>query len=1052
MNLSHISVKRPITTIMVLLMVFLIGIVSVIGIPQDLFPEIQLPVALVMVTYPDASPEEVETMITKPIEQQLAAVENLDTLYSMSSAGSSVTVVKFSTETDMNFATLNMREKIALVQGFLPEEASDPIVMKMDMNAAPIMQIYISGDMSLSDLYNKVNGDVTNAFERVNGVASVSVTGGVEEEVAVNFDQERLSGYGLTLSTISQILAAENLNRPSGTISKGSTEVIVRTMGEFKSVEEVAQYPVTLPTREKIHIQDIATVSLQQQEQDSISRIDGQTAIGINITKQSTGNTVDVSKLVQKTIKTLEEKYPDLHFTIGFNQAEFIENAVSSVATSGITGAILAVIIIFLFLRNLGSTMVIAISIPTSFLATFALMNYMGITLNMITLCALTLAVGMLVDNSVVVLENIYSLNQKMGDPQSAAILGSKQVYTAVIASTLTSVVVYLPIALSGGISAMMFRDFCYTIIFALVASLLVSLTVVPMLCSRILQKDLHTSYVRIGKHRYRFHFVHYFADAMESLTKFYEKVVRWSLRNRKRISIACVLIFITSCILVGLVGMELMPASDEGSFTVSIESPYGTSLENRNKIASKMENYLLTIPELDHCTVDISSSDFLGSSSSTSTISVTLMDKNQRKRSTAQIVKEVKQQFKNFSGADIKISESASTGMMMGGSDISFTLSGLELDILEEIGNELIPKINKVEGVSEAILGVTEGNPEVRVSLIRSTAAHYGISAYQLANGLSSALSGNTATKLKLNGDEIEINLSLNDTYQKSLDNMKQILITGTSGQTIPVGQIATFEYDNSPSIINHTNQQRTVALDISVEGKDLGSVSNDVLKLVKDHPFPDGYSYDTGGQQEEMVEAFGSLFLALVTSTLLVYMLLAAQFESLVLPIVVMIAIPFAMSGSFLSLFLTGMRLSMPAFIALIMLIGIVVNNSILFIEFIKLNEQTMERNEAIAFAGKSRLRPILMTTITTCVGMVPLSLGLGDGGEMLAPMGVTIIGGLLGSTLVTLIFIPVLYSLNDDRHKKSSIKKARRVEEIKVLEAKWILEEEQDGGKIK
>ncbi len=1049
MNLSHISVKRPITTVMVLLMVVLIGTVSLIQIPQDLFPNIQLPVALVMINYPNASPEEVETMITKPVEEQLAAVENLDSIYSLSSSGSSITAVQFSTDTDMNFATLNMREKIALVQDYLPDEASDPIVMKMDMNAAPVMQIYVSGDMPLTDLYNKIDGDLTNSFKRVDGVASVSLVGGIEQEVAVKFDQEKLTGYGLTLSSVSQMLAAENLNLPSGTISKGSTEVIVRTIGEFKNVEELSKYPITLPTREIISLQDISTLSMQEKEQTSISRVDGRTAIGIMITKQSVGNTVDVCKAIEKNLHKLEDKNPDLHFTIGFNQADFIQSAVSSVANSAISGAILAVIVIFLFLRNFGSTMVIAISIPASFLATFALMHFMGITLNMITLCALTLGVGMLVDNSVIVLENIYSINHEIGDPQTAAITGSKQVYTAVIASTLTSLVVYLPIALSGGISAMMFRDFCYTIIFALVASLVVSLTVVPMLCSRIMQKMVHVTYLRIGKHHYKFKLLPYFTRAIESLTKSYEGVIRWALRNRKRTCIFCIAIFVVSSALVGVVGMELIPATDEGSFSVTIESPYGTSLKERDKVAEEMENYLLAIPEMEHCTVDIASSDFLGSSSSTSTVNVTLVERDQRKRSTAEIVKEVKQHLKNFSGSDIKVSESSSTGMMMGGSDMSLTFSGTELDVLEQIGNDLLKQVNDIEGISDAVLDVTEGNPEIRVSLNRNTAAHYGITAYQLANGLRSGLTGSTATKLKLNGEEIEINLSLDDAFQDSLDNMKQILITGNSGQAVPIGEIANFVYDNSPSVINRTNQERTLALNLTIDGRDLGSVSKDVTKLVENYPFPDGYSYENGGQQEEMVEAFGSLLLALLTSILLVYMLLAAQFESLVLPVIVMMAIPFAMSGSFLALFITGMRLSMPAFIALIMLIGIVVNNSILLIEFIKLNEEKMERDEAIALAGSSRLRPILMTTVTTCVGMIPLSLGLGDGGEMLAPMGSTIIGGLTGSTLVTLILIPVLYSINDDRKKKAKLKKMHRSEEIKALEEEWNKEELQTSS---
>lgn len=1045
MNLSHISVKRPVTTIMVLLMVVLIGVVSLVGIPMDLFPDIELPVAIVMTTYPNASPEEVENMITEPLESQLAAVEDLDTLYSMSTAGSSVVLVKFSMGTDMNFATLNMREKVALAKGMLPDEATDPMVMKMDMNATPIMQIFISGDMSLSDLYNRVDGDVSDSFERVNGVASVTVSGGVEEEISVMFDQERLAGYGLTLASISQMLSAENLNRPSGTIDKGSTEVIVRTMGEFKSVEDIAQYPLTLPSREIIHLQDIATISQRYQDQDSISRIDGTGSIGIYITKQSTGNTVDVAKSVQKTIDNLREKNPDLTFTVGFDQSEFITSAVSSVANSAVTGAILAVIVIFLFLRNLGSTMVIAISIPTSFLATFILMKYSGMSLNMITLCGLTLGVGMLVDNSVVVLENIFSLNQKLGDAQEAAIIGSKQVYMAVIASTLTSVVVYLPIALSGGISAMMFKDFCYTIIFALAASLVVSLTVVPMLCSRILRKDVHTTYVRIGKFRYKFRIVPYFTKMITALTHFYEEAIRWSLKHRKRTVALCVLIFVISAALIGVVGMELMPAADEGTFTITAEAPYGTSLEDRDKLVSQLEAYVLDLPELEHVTVDIASQSMMGGATNTSTLNVTLVDKSERKRSTKEIVKETKQAFKDFTGTDISVEESSSSSSSMGGGvDMSLTLTGSELEVLEQVGNDLCDQADKIDGVSEAKLDITEGSPEILVHLNRTTASHYGVSAYQLANGLSSALNGSTATKLKVNGDEIEINLSLNDNFQASLDNMKQILITGNSGQSVPVGELASFQYDNSPSTINHTNQQRVMNLNISIDGRDLGSVSQDVLKLVRSYPFPDGYSYDTGGQQDQMIEAFGSLLLALIVSVLLVYMLLAAQFESLILPVIVMMAIPFAMSGSFLALFITGMRLSMPAFIGLIMLIGIVVNNSILLVEFIKLNEQTMERNEAIALAGKTRLRPILMTTITTCVGMIPLSLGLGDGGEMLAPMGVTIIGGLIGSTLVTLLLIPVLYTINDDRRRKANVKKALHMRELEELERQWSREE--------
>ncbi len=1040
MNVSTISVKRPVTTVMLLMIVVLLGITSLIGIPMDLLPDMEIPVALVMVSYPNASPQEIETMITEPIEGQLATVEGLDELVSMTTAGSSVTMVQFETGTDMNFATLDMREKVSMIEDYLPENASEPMVLKMNMDSTPVMQVYVSGDMPLDRLYAKVDENVVSAFERSSGVASVSVTGGLETEIAITLEQERLLGYGLSLSSLSQMLAADNLNRPSGEISKGSTQLTVRTLGEFDSIEDVKRYPITLRTGEIVRLGDIATVVEGYQEQTSVSRIDGNIAIGLAVTKQSESNTVDVSKGILKTIKRLQATNPDLTFTVGMDQADFIQSAVSSVAQSAVSGAILAVIIIFLFLKNLSSTAVIAISIPTSFLATFVMMRYSGMTLNMLTLCGLTLGVGMLVDNSIVVLENIYRKNQDMNDSFGAAISGSSEVFLSIVASTLTSVVVYLPIAMSSGISAMMFRDFCFTIIFALMASLVVSMTIVPMLCSKLLRREVHTDYMRIGTKRIKFRLIPRFTKAIEELTEWYTAVITAALRHRKRTVALCAAIFAVSLTLISLVGMELMPASDEGTFSVSVTSPYGTSIADREAMISGMEEYLLTLPEAEHVTIDISETSMLGSQSTTSTLSVTLVDKNQRQRSTAQVVKDVKKQFSSIAGADITVAESSMVSSMMGGSDISLSLFGDDLEILETVGDDLAAQISDIPGVSEASLDMSEGNPEIRVRLNRSVAANYGITAYQLANALESSLTGSTATRLKRDGEEIEINLSLNDAYSKTVDNMKQIMIPASTGQMVPVGEVADFEFDNSPTVIYRQNQHRMTTLSCSVEGRDLGSVSRDVTRLLNSYPFPDGYYYDNGGQQEQMIEAFGSLGLALIVAILLVYMLLSAQFESMVLPLIVMIAIPFAMSGAFLALFFAGMRLSMTSFTSLVMLIGMVVNNSILLVEFIKLNSAEMSRDAAIVEAGRTRLRPILMTTLTTVVGMIPMSLGLGDGGEMLAPMGVAIMGGMAGSTVGALVLVPVLYAWNDDRRQKREKKKQAREEKIARLEAQW------------
>lgn len=460
MNLSHISIKRPVATIMLMLMVVVLGIFSFFSMPKDLMPKIDFPMAIVMCSYENAAPQEVESMVTKPLELALASVEGLDTMYSITVQGQSIVAVQFDMDQDMNFATLNMREKIALVKDYLPASAGDPMVLKLDMNALPISQIYVSSDLPLVELNEILEDTVISQFERIGGVASVDITGGVEEEITMTLDQEKLSSYGMNLSILSQILAAENINMPSGNMIKGSKEVIVRTVGEFKSIEDMQNIPLVLPDHSVLRLSDLGYIEKGIKDPDSITRIDGQTAIGIMVTKQSDANIVDVSKDISSIIAELEVEHPDLKFVIGFNQADFINNSLSWLAQAALAGALLAIFVVFLFLLNIRSTLVIALSIPTSILATFAVMKSQDITLNLVTLAAITVAIGMLVDNSIVVLENIFRTRQEISDPEEAATKGSKEVLVAVTASSLTTMVVFLPIALSTGLAGLLFKDF----------------------------------------------------------------------------------------------------------------------------------------------------------------------------------------------------------------------------------------------------------------------------------------------------------------------------------------------------------------------------------------------------------------------------------------------------------------------------------------------------------------------------------------------------------------------------------------------------------------
>ena len=1047
MNLSHISIKRPVATIMLMLMVVVLGIFSFFSMPKDLMPKIDFPMAIVMCSYENAAPQEVESMVTKPLELALASVEGLDTMYSITVQGQSIVAVQFDMDQDMNFATLNMREKIALVKDYLPASAGDPMVLKLDMNALPISQIYVSSDLPLVELNEILEDTVISQFERIGGVASVDITGGVEEEITMTLDQEKLSSYGMNLSILSQILAAENINMPSGNMIKGSKEVIVRTVGEFKSIEDMQNIPLVLPDHSVLRLSDLGYIEKGIKDPDSITRIDGQTAIGIMVTKQSDANIVDVSKDISSIIAELEVEHPDLKFVIGFNQADFINNSLSWLAQAALAGALLAIFVVFLFLLNIRSTLVIALSIPTSILATFAVMKSQDITLNLVTLAAITVAIGMLVDNSIVVLENIFRTRQEISDPEEAATKGSKEVLVAVTASSLTTMVVFLPIALSTGLAGLLFKDFCITIVIALAASLIVSITVVPMLCSKLLTRGVSTEYIRLGDRRHKFKYLQKFNKGVENLTLWYERIIKIALKRRKTVVISCVLIFLLSLSLILMVGTELLPAADEGTFTVEVDSPYGTTLTQRDHLLSQLEASLLELPELKHCTLDIGGTAMMGFGGGTSdSLSVVLVEKMDRKRSTDEIAKVVRNEFSSYPGAKITVTVTSTFSDMMGGGvDMSLMIKGDDMDTLKEIGEGLALQVNQLNKVESASLDLEEGTPEVRITLDRNAAAYYGITAYNLANGLSSALSGTTATTLKVDGKETDIVLSLPNQYSESLENLKQIMITGNSGLQVPVGQIASFDYDNSPNMINRLNQERFVTLNINIEGTDLGGVSKRIHALADSTILPYGYSIEAGGGEAEMVDAFKQLTYALIIAILLVYLILAAQFESLLMPFVVAMSIPFAMTGSFLALFLTGSSLSLVSFLGMILLVGIVVNNSILLVEFINRNRERLSRDNALVEAGKIRLRPILMTTVTTVVGMIPMSLGLGEGSETMAPMAISIMGGLTTSTIVTLILIPVLYAVIDDRkslrHKKREIKDSH----IDELELQWAQEDE-------
>ncbi|EOD01906.1 efflux RND transporter permease subunit [Caldisalinibacter kiritimatiensis] len=1015
--LSKLAVRRPVTIVMITLIVVIIGVVSLGRLPIDLLPEIEVPVAIVSTSYEGVGPQEIEKMITKPIEEAIATVGNIENISSQSSEGNSIVVAEFSFGTDMDFASLEMREKIDLVKGFLPEEASEPMVLKIDPNAMPIIQLSLSNSGDLAKLQTIAEDTIKPRLERLEGVASVDISGGYEKQVEIKVNQQILEGYGIDINYIAQIIRAENLNMPGGEVKRGKQELTIRTLGEFSSIEEIRLLPITLPSGGVIYLQDIADVKLSNKELSSISRTNGSDSINISVQKQSGTNTVKVAETVNKEIEKLKKEFPAIKINTVMDQSKYIKQSIGNVYKNALIGALLAIVVLYIFLRNVGTTLIIGTSIPVSVIATFILLYFNDITLNMMTLGGLALGVGMLVDNAIVVLENIYRFREEGNSRKDAAVKGASEVAMAVTASTLTTVAVFLPIVFVEGITSTIFKELAMTVTLALVSSLIVSLTLIPMLSSKILKVDNHE--------KKRFKLFDFFYNGFDKMFKGiesnYKKLLNWALNHRKSTVAISLIIFIASMVSVGSVGSEFFPTTDEGQFTVTINLPEGAELESTDEIVRKVEEKVSKIEEIETVFVTVGSTGSnwaQGNASNSATVTGILVDLNKRQRSTSEVADQVRDMLKDIPGADKKVEVTSSTMMGLGGAPISISIKGDDLDTLKRIGEDFKEIVDSVEGTTEVETSLTEGIPEVQIKVNRYRASQYGLTAGQIASAVKGTISGTVASRYKYNGDEIDVVIKGDDTLSQSISNLGLVSIKTPAGVSIPLSQVADINIDRGPTEINREDQVRVVTVTSQIIGRDLGSISEDIEAKLSEYNMPNGYTYEMGGQNKELNESFADLSLALLLAVVLVYMIIASQFESLLHPFTIMLSVPLALAGGALGLFITRRPLSVPAFIGVIILAGIVVNNAIVLVDYINTRRRKgEERREAIVNAGPIRLRPILMTTLTTVLGLIPLALGIGEGAELEAPLATVVIGGLLLSTLLTLVFIPVMYTIFDD-----------------------------------
>ena len=1036
MNISKISVKRPVTITMLVLIVVLIGAISFTELPIDLFPEIEVPVAIVATSYSGTGPQEMENLITRQIEGAISTVANIDTVSSISSEGSSIVIALFNFGVDMDMAALEMREKVDMVKGFLPEASEEPMVMKIDPNAMPIVQISLSTEGDLEGLQSLAEDTFSQRLERIDGVASVDIYGGFSREVEIAVNQNELANYGLSSSQLAQLLSASNLSLPGGSVSRGDQDLSVRVTGEFESIEDIRNMPIPLSSGDVIRLGDIAAVDLVAEDINTISRTNGADSITMSIQKQSGRNTVQVSESIQREVERLQRDYPNTKIDVVLDTADFIVQSINTVAQNAILGSLLAVLILYIFLKNLRTTLIIGVAIPISLVTSFILLFFNGITLNMMTLGGLALAVGMLVDSAIVVLENIFRFNSEGYSREEAAIQGASEVGMAITASTLTTIAVFVPIMFVEGIVGTIFRDFALTVTLSLAASLVVSLTLIPMLSSKIMKVSEREK----GKKRKLQPLYNAFDGVYDRVDGTYRKMLSRSLHKRKLTLFIALAIFVGSIASLFVVGMEFLPSTDEGMINMSIGLPLGSDIDKVDEITKKVEEELLDIPELDIISTSIGGGNMMMGmgGGGDSSISMLLIPLSERDRSTAQVAEEIRRRVKEIPGAEISVSEASSTAMIGSGNPINISIKGPELDELERISEDVKDLVESVNGTREVTTSLSDSMPEIQVLVNKEIAATYGLTAAQVATSVRNNAAGNIVTRLKQGGEEIDVVIRSVGGVTESMGSFQYMEISTPTGTNIPLSQIADVTVEKGPTAINRENQERVVSVSSQIVDRDLNSIVTDVEARLQGYTMPDGYSYSIGGENEEMIDAFQQLGLALALAIVLIYMVMAAQFESLIYPFIIMFTIPLAFSGGALGLFLTGRSLGVTALIGVIILSGIVVNNGIVLIDYINtLRKQGMERREAIETAGPIRLRPILMTSLTTILGLIPITLGIGEGAELMAPMGSVVISGLILSTVLTLVVVPVMYTILDDMSQKTKAKIRRKEESEEVMD---------------
>jgi HAE1 family hydrophobic/amphiphilic exporter-1 len=1020
MSIPRTAIERPVTMFMISGVVILLGVMSLSRLPVDLMPDITYPSLTVRVSYPGVGPLEMEELVTRPIEQAVSATSGVERLESTSSEGSSRVTLNFAWGTDLNEAADDVRNRLDRVRGRLPEEADPPVMFKFDANASPIMSVGVEGDFDRVTLREMAENDLSPRLERVPGVASVSVEGGLRRQIHVELSKEKITALELPVNRIVQLLRSENQNVPLGLIDEGDRTYLLRSQGQFESLTDIEDLVVMTRGGVPVYLRDIAVVRDSTEDLRSFTRINGKPGVRLRITKQSGQNTVAIADAVRREVDRINAEIPGLTLAVLDDSSRFITRAIASVREAALLGAVLVVGVIFVFLRNVRSTLIICTSIPISIIGTFALLYFGGFTLNTMTFGGLALGVGMIVDASIVVLENTYRHMEMGKDRMRAAIEGSEEVWSAILAATLTHVAVFVPLLFLSGVSSILFKQLAYVVMFSLSMSLFVAVTIVPVLCSRVLRPP-----VPVGERSGVAGWLFAISERMlNRLDESYRNVLHRALVHRPTVLGLGTSLVIAAALILPTVGYELMPEADEGEVRVTAELPVGTRIERAHDVALRLESLLAEyVPERDMIITQAGSGGFGGSASRTQA-TVRLVSKENRTRTSEEIARDLNRMLTGVIPGVI-ISTRASGGnfqmnRLMGGGEsrLALEVRGDDLELAREISQAAKDAMDKVPEVRNARISREEGRPELAVDVDRPKAALLGLSVTNVADSIRTSVAGTQAAFFRQHGNEYPIIVRLRQEDRERIEDINDVMVNAPTGQVMQAKSLMVLRNQSGPTEIQRKNQERIlrVTAEPEVALSDAVQAVNERLGDVRVSP---QFSVGFGAEVEEQSRAFRQLQLMLILAIVLVYAVMASQYESLRDPFIIMFSVPLASIGVVLALKLTNTTFSLQAYIGVIMLAGIVVSNAILLVDYTNVlrRRDGFGIRQAVEQAGRTRLRPILMTTLTTILGLVPMALALGDGGELQAPLARVVIGGLAASALITLVFVPTVYTLFEE-----------------------------------